>query len=253
MARAEERSAVAKEDAVERAFQEIREMIVRGTIAPGTPLIERRVAEVVGASRTTVRNALQQLAHEGFVTVSRIGARYSRFMVSPLTIDEMQEWYDIFGVLDGVAARRAAMLPEAERGAVAEQARELARVHFEAGSGDWPDFERIQELDARFHGSYGEVGGGPLLRRVYASLRSHLERYGIAYATALTGKLPREVYEEHLAIVDAIEGGDAEGAERAAVANWRNAAVRFGAVMRDRGERGTWAVRGREKRAVTAD
>ncbi len=217
-------------------------MIVGGAIAPGSPLIERSVAEAVDASRSTVRTALQQLEQEGFVTVSSIGSHYSRFSVKPLTIDDMCEWYHMFGALDGIAARGAAGLPVDRRSEVARSARRIAEAHYEAGSGVEPKYQRIQALDSQFHNSYVQVGGGPLLLRQYAIMRPHVDRYGIYYATALIRELPSEVLSEHLAIVEAIEAGDAEAAERAAVTNWRNAAERFAADMREWGERGHWEV-----------
>lgn len=243
---------MSKQDAVRRTYLEIRDLIVRGVLAPGSPLIERTVAEVVDASRSTVRNALQQLSHEGFVTVSSIGSHYSRFVVGPLTIDDMREWYLMFGALDGIAARGAASLPETDRKRLAETGRDLARSHFEAGSGDTPRYDRIQALDAEFHGTYVQAGGGNLLLREYGSLRPHVERYGIFYATALITELPSEVLNEHCSIVDAIEAGDADAAERAAVANWRNATVRFAAVMRRSGERGNWQALNSDRKSIPA-
>ena len=225
-------------------------MIVRGTIAPGSALIERSMSEVVGASRSTVRSALQRLAHERFVTVSSIGPRYSRFFIGPLTIDEMRELYYMFGALDGIAARNAAALPQEERLRVAGAARPLARAHLAAGSGDKPQYERIQKLDSQFHNSYVQAAAGPLLLQEYTSLRPHVDRYGIFYASALIRELPSEVYQEHSAIIDAIEAGDPAAAERAAVANWRNASVRFAAVMGEWGERGNWESLGEIRRAI---
>ena len=238
-----------KQDAVRRTYLELRDLIVHGVLAPGSPLIERNVAEVVDASRSTVRNALHQLAHEGFVVVSSIGPHYSRFLVGPLTIGDMREWYHMIGALDGIAARGAAGLSAAERAGIAEAARGLAMAHFEAGSGATPHYDQIQELDSRFHGTYVNAGAGPLLLREHASLRPHVERYGIFYATALITELPADVLKEHCDIVDAIEAGDADGAERAAVMNWRNATVRFAAVMRESGERGNWQAMGARRKS----
>lgn len=234
-------SRLASQDAVERSYLTLRDLIVRGAIAPGSPLIERRVAEAVGASRTTVRTALQRLANEGFVSVSRIGSHYSRFLARPLTIEEMTEWYYLYGSMDGIAARHAAALPEKERQTIVRTARPLARAHLEAGSGDDPHYERIQQLDASFHASYVHAGGGPIVLREHARLAPHVERYGRFYATALIRELPFEIFEEHSAIIDAIEAGDPDLAEKAAVTNWRNASVRFADVMRRWGERGNWA------------
>ncbi len=227
-------------DAAHHAYLELRNLIVRGTIAPGSPLIERHVAEVMGASRSTVRNALQRLSAEGHVVVSSIGEHYSRCFVGPLTIDEMREWYFICGALDGIAARGAAGLPGAQRQPLAVKVRTLARAHLDAGTGDDPHYDQIQRIDAELHRSYVQAGGGPRLLKEHAACKPHVDRYGTFYATALIRKLPTEIYLEHCAIADAIEAGDPDAAERAAVANWRNATDRFEAVMRRWGERGNW-------------
>lgn len=243
---------MAKDDAVKRAYLELRGLIVRGAVSPGSPLIERQVAEVLGASRSTVRNALQRLASEGHVVASRIGDHYSRFFVGPLTIDEMREWYFIIGALDGIAARGAAVLPSVARRPLAQEIRSLARAHLEAGSGDDPQYDRIQRIDAALHGSYVQAGGGPRLLQEHAACRPHVDRYGTFYATALIRNLPSEVYVEHCAIAEAIEAGDPDAAEHAAVANWRNATNRFEAVMRSSGERGNWDAAGVPGRALKA-
>lgn len=164
-----------RRDAVRRAYLQLRDMIVGGAIAPGSPLIERSVAEAVDASRSTVRTALQQLEQEGFVTVSSIGSHYSRFSVKPLTIDDMCEWYHMFGALDGIAARGAAGLPVDRRSEVARSARRIAEAHYEAGSGVEPKYQRIQALDSQFHNSYVQVGGGAVTA---ASVRDHAPTRG---------------------------------------------------------------------------
>lgn len=233
-----------KESAVRRTYLELRELIVSGAMAPGSPVIDQRVAEVVGVSRTTVRTALRQLASEGFVTSVSIGEHHSRFGVGPLTIDEMREWYSIYGALDGIAARGAATLALPRRQEIAQRVGELARAHLDAGSGDDPRLDQVQRLDAALHGTYVQAGGGPRLLQQHATVGPHVDRYGIFYATALIRKLPSEIYHEHCAIADAIAAGDSDLAERAAVTNWRNAAVRFETVMREWGERGHWAAAG---------
>ena len=181
-----------------------------------------------------------------FVEAASIGEHYSRFFVGPLTIDEMREWYFVFGALDGIAARGAAVLPGRRRRELAERIRELAGAHLEAGTGEDPRYDRIQRLDTSLHETYVQAGGGPRLLQQHASIRPHVDRYGIFYATALIQKLPSEIYVEHSAIADAIQAGDADAAERAAVSNWRNATVRFEGVMRIWGERGNWKADGKQ-------
>lgn len=233
-----------KESTVRRTYLKLRDLIVSGAMAPGSPVIDQRVAEVVGVSRTTVRTALRQLASEGFVTSVSIGEHHSRFAVGPLTIDEMREWYSIYGALDGIAARGAATLALPRRREIAQRVGELARAHLDAGSGDDPRLDQVQRLDAALHGTYVQAGGGPRLLQQHATVGPHVDCYGIFYATALIRKLPSEIYHEHCAIAAAIAAGDPDLAERAAVINWRNATVRFATVMREWGERGHWAAAG---------
>ena len=235
---------MSKESAVRRTYLKLRDLIVSGAMAPGSSVIDRRVAEVIGVSRTTVRTALRQLASEGFVTSVSIGEHHSRLGVGPLTIDEMCEWYSIYGALDGIAARGAATMALPRRQEIAQRVSELARAHLEAGTGDDPHLDQVQRLDASLHGTYVQAGGGPRLLQQHATVGPHVDRYGIFYATALIRELPSEIYHEHCAIADAIAAGDPDLAERAAVTNWRNATRRFETVMRRWGERGHWAADG---------
>ena len=184
-------------DAVERACGTLRDLIVAGRLAPGAPLIERRTADLAGASRPTVRSALQRLEQEGFVTVSRIGGRYSRFLVAPVTIEAMRECYFLMGAVDGLAARGAAQLPSAQRKALASELKTLNKKLLAYGRGDEPRFDEIEPTDSEFHGACVAAAAGPWLLREYSTLRPHAKRFGQFYASALTRRIPFEVFLEH--------------------------------------------------------
>ena len=49
----------------DHAYVMLRDLIVRGSLAPGSRIIETDVAERLGVSRTPVRDALRQLLQEG--------------------------------------------------------------------------------------------------------------------------------------------------------------------------------------------
>jgi len=49
------------------AYQEIKRSIVENDFKPNTLLVERRLSELLGISRTSIRQGLHQLANEGFV------------------------------------------------------------------------------------------------------------------------------------------------------------------------------------------
>ena len=55
-------------DRVSQAYEEIRDLIVRGRLAPGARIHENEAALRLGSSRTPVRAALQRLQQEGYVT-----------------------------------------------------------------------------------------------------------------------------------------------------------------------------------------
>src|SRR6202171_6812575 len=102
--------------ATERAnklYDSLRNLIVRGQLAPGARIVETEVAERFGVSRTPVRAAFQRLEREGYVTASP--THQARMTVAPLTKEDVQELLAIVAELEGLAARSAALLSAAER------------------------------------------------------------------------------------------------------------------------------------------
>jgi DNA-binding GntR family transcriptional regulator len=79
----------------------------------------------------------------------------------------------------------------------------------------------------------------PRLLALHDAIKPQAERYARLYVSALTDKLDLSV-AEHSVIITAIEAGDAETAQRAIQANWRNAAKRVGALITEWGESGGW-------------
>src|ERR1700682_1004583 len=115
--------------ATERAnklYDSLRNLIVRGQLAPGARIVETEVAERFGVSRTPVRAAFQRLEREGYVTAST--THQARMTVAPLTREDVQELLEIVAELEGIAARSAALLSAAER---EKLAKELAALNAE--------------------------------------------------------------------------------------------------------------------------
>jgi DNA-binding GntR family transcriptional regulator len=70
-------------------------------------------------------------------------------------------------------------------------------------------------------------------------VKPQAERYIRMYISMLTGDLKSSV-DEHDAMIDAIEEGRANEAQRAIELNWRHAAERLSKVIEVAGERGAW-------------
>lgn len=223
-------------DRTTQAYQRLRELIVHGRLAPGSRLIETEVAERLGLSRTPVRGAFQRLTQEGYITDPGTG-RQSRPFVAPLTQDDARELLYIVGEIEGLAAWRAAR--GADRGALVGALRKINRQLLDEAGGESPSRERIFQLDTRFHRTYVEGGAGPRLVALHDSIKPQAERYTRLYIEALLDKLNVSV-EEHEAIVDAIDDGKPDLAQKRVQTNWRNAAERLSRVIEKAGELGSW-------------
>lgn len=88
----------------EKIFEVIKEKILMGILKPGDPLVEVKLAEELGVSRTPIREALRQLELEGLVySIPHKGA-----FVAGVTAQDIEDIYTIRMLLDGLAARWAA-------------------------------------------------------------------------------------------------------------------------------------------------
>jgi DNA-binding GntR family transcriptional regulator len=220
------------------AFQQIRELIVHGRLAPGTWIVEGDLCRHLNMSRTPVRGALYLLQREGYVIEHRNGSK-SRMVVAPLTREDANELYPIIGRIEGLAGRRAAALPESERAALAGELRlvnaKLDRIAQERGN-NGPD---IFDLDHEFHRLLVAAGSGPRLRTLHQAIEPQTERYWRLYASSIINELHISV-AEHEEIVSALEAGDAARLEVALSANWEMGCQRLAAVIDIFGERGSW-------------
>jgi len=222
----------------DRVYRELRELIVRGRLAPGTRIIETEVASRLGVSRTPVRSAIQRLQQEGYIVGSdrRDGARPT---VAPLTREDARELFGIVGAVEGFAAYRAALLPARTRAALARTLQRLNDAFRNAADRPRAPVDRIFELDHTFHRRYVEAGAGPRLLALHDAIKPQAERYARLYVSALLNEI-RTSAAEHQEIIRAIEAGDPEAARRAVQTNWHNAAERLSRVVDALGERGSW-------------
>ncbi len=222
----------------DRVYTELRSLIVRGRLAPGSRLIETEIAKRFGVSRTPVRGALQRLRQEGYILDSP-EKRQFRPTVAPLTRQDATEIFQLVGALEGLAARLAAALPDDARQALVTRMRSLNEQFRAASDTARPDHRRLFELDEAFHWSYVEAGAGARLRALHHVVKPQAERYERLYVSFLSGALKPSVLE-HEAIALAIAGGTPQLAEQAVISNWHNAADRLGEVIDTVGEQGHW-------------
>jgi GntR family transcriptional regulator, vanillate catabolism transcriptional regulator len=198
-----------------RALVRIREMILRGKLTPGQRLAEAPLAELLGMSRTPVRQALPVLAQEGLVSEHETRGYIVRGFSSADIFDAL----DIRGVLEGLAARRVA-----EQGAsrsLVQALRQLLTVGdniFDKGQLEESDEARYAEMNGRLHELIVVEARSAMIERT-------LERNArIPFAapqalafdkTSLDYMFQRLTYahRQHHYIVDALESGEGARAE----------------------------------------
>lgn len=225
-------------DRVTQAYHQLRELIVRGRLAPGSRIIETDVASRLGVSRTPVRGALQRLQQEGYIVASGTGQQ-SRLAVAPLTKEDARELFAIVGEVEALAARWSAELPEIRRMQLVERLREINGRLAEAGAERRPDQHVLFDLDQAFHRGYVEGGAGARLLALHDAVKPQSERYVRLYVSALVDEIGTSV-REHALIVDAIAVGEPETAQSAVRTNWTGAGRRLERVIDSLGERGSW-------------
>lgn len=228
----------ARTDRPKHVYEQLRELIVLGRLAPGSRLVETDIATRFGVSRTPVRGALQRLQQEGYI-VDSPSMRQSRPTVAPLTGEDAQELFEIVGELEALSAFSAARLPKDTRQALVQDLTAINSELKEVAKSPQPDHNRLWGLDERFHQRCVEVAAGPRLKLLHSAVKPQAERYERLYVSYLAGEIATSV-TEHETIIDAIAAGDAEGAKTAVEHNWRNAAGRLGQVIERVGDRGRW-------------
>jgi DNA-binding GntR family transcriptional regulator len=178
------------------------ERILDGVYGPGERIVEIRVAEEFGVSQAPVREALRELELLRFVTSEPFrGARVRE--VSPA---ELVEIYPVRAALEEVAARGAAPVLAGDVGPLVA---ELEAMRAAAARADVHDFIAH---DVAFHRVIVEACGNRTLQELWNSLHVEL-RTTITLIKRVDDLL--DVAEAHVAVLEALESGDADRAARA--------------------------------------
>jgi DNA-binding GntR family transcriptional regulator len=221
------------------AYEEIRDLIVYGKIAPGAWVIEGDLATHLNMSRTPVRGALHQLQRDGFLLEQR-GLTKSRMVVAPLTRQDAEDVYSIIGRIEGLCGRRIAALPRVHRVQIAKRMEVINDKLKKIVDSQPSRADEIFQFDRSFHRVLIDWGASPRLVSFHLSIEPQTERYWRLYASPILTNLKRSV-AEHEAIIASVLKGDQNQVEKAIQWNWMQGVARIEEVMAMFGERGDWA------------
>ena len=197
-------------DLTEQAYERLLEAICSGELPPETRLTQQGLAASLNVSRQPVLQALRMLRKDGFV----IDAGRRGLMVAPLDAHVIAQTYQVRAVLDGLAAREAALrgaqIPEdlIVKGRNAAVSRRIASMI---------------EADLKFHQALYEASGNPLISEAANQQWQHIRR--AMGAVLMQTDIRDTVWDEHARIVDAVNSGNAVLAEKLARAHGENAGL----------------------------
>jgi DNA-binding GntR family transcriptional regulator len=200
----------AGENLTQRIADSITTAIVERRLMPGTKLAEQKIADVFKVSRTLVRQALMQLSREHLITLEP--ARGAR--VAEPGVAEARQVFEARNMLE------AAMIKRAATELSPEQIAEL-RAHLKAESDAVrrTDVSGRTRLLADFHVVIARMLGNEVLAHMLGDLVSRCSLIALMYQSAHSAE---HSFDEHVAIVDALEKRDARAAVRLMEAHLHN-------------------------------
>jgi DNA-binding GntR family transcriptional regulator len=187
-----------------KVYDYLREQLLSGEIPPHQHLIEAKIAEEIGTSRTPVREALHSLELEGLIeSVPRVG-----YMVRPISEQEVEEICEIRTVIEGLAGNWA--MEKARDQLAAELEKNISLSEEKVSKGDVRSFV---EMDAQFHEIVSKFSGSQRLLELAQTLRRHMLRYRIQSIYSVDNVM--RAIEGHKGIVQAIRKREASEVHKA--------------------------------------
>jgi DNA-binding GntR family transcriptional regulator len=186
---------------VDRVVEELRRAVFEGELESGTPLREVALAESLGVSRPTVREALTMLVGEGLAT-REPHRGVSVATPDPVSIGDVSR---ARGVLELAGIRHWPTADEADRKAV-----RTALKEYGAAVGRSASYEELNRRHLAIHLSIVGLTGSPRLVAMATSLTAEL-RLALAQVDRVR-RNPSDQADAHQLLLDLLESGDVDAA-----------------------------------------
>ncbi len=177
----------------------LRRAILRGDISGGARLIQADLASTLNVSTTPVREALRDLATEGLITLDR----HRGGVVQELVWSDMDEIRTIRRQLEPLAIRLVVEHATEDDLRRADAIR--MRMSKEKDLGNWV------ELNTAFHEVFHDATGSARLAAILRKFEESSAVY-VAQAQRWHPEIRRRADADHVALIDAVRAGDADGA-----------------------------------------
>lgn len=215
----------------DEALRQILDLIFQGKLPPGSRLpAERELAELIGVSRNTLRDALNKLEARGYIERRDRSGNYVCTAIPQSLSAPLEEIVakDVIGLRDIVeirkaletwAARKAAEAPRADLLKQLKNCVRVMRANAELRNDE--QFARYSEADRRFHEVIAEMTGNPVYVHLFHYFAALLSR-----SMRITRELMQERFAEHNTkahedIFGAMSAADPDAAERTMKAHFQ--------------------------------
>jgi DNA-binding GntR family transcriptional regulator len=193
---------IAQPTLVEQVYQAILSEITGGKLPPGARIIQEQIASSLGVSRQPVQQALLLLRNQGVLS----DAPGRGLIVTPMDPDHVESMYEMRAVIEGLACRKAAEMS-------AERAKKLGPVLISSGrkavrSGV---VASMIVADMTFHNFVYGLSCNTLIGPAMDSHWTYTQR--VMGEVLMKDERPRDIWDQHEQILDAIIQGDGVSAE----------------------------------------
>ncbi|MFN4145467.1 MAG: GntR family transcriptional regulator [Runella sp.] len=204
-------STVVNKKAWQEAYEVILEKILNLDIKPGEAVTEIALSEQFGIGRTPMREALKRLEQEGLIVTHN-----GRKRVYILTINEIEEIFDLKGAIEGYVAKWAAQRGSdddfAELRIIQEEIKLFLSHRATESKEEDKWLEEWLELDRRLHDHLFKMANNKRAESVVKNLNVQWHRLKVGIL-AMEGRIDKTV-AEHQQFVSAIVEKKADLAEK---------------------------------------
>ena len=187
----------------EFAYDTLRDTILEGQLEPGARLVIDELAADLGVSQIPVREALQQLQADGFVTIEPyVGARVTEIDASLIC-----EVFDLMEALEVVSGRAACLR-------MSEDSLDEMESRLRAMDALVTDADRFSEENARLHQFICERAGTPLVDRLMDKVLAHWDRLRRYYLQDVFERRVGDAQQEHWLVFEALCTRDPDHVEQ---------------------------------------
>jgi len=185
----------------DQVVEQVREAIIEGRLKPGDHIVKEDLTDIMGVSRTPVREALLLLEQEGLV----ISYPNRGFFVRIFSVEDVTHIFSMRTMLENFAGELIIDQLTDDDFANMDRSIEEQRRAIKEGN-----FQTLRRIDMAFHRTLVERSQHPFLIRTWAALVAQIAAILYLRAEADPDYDEYNVIRDHLRIVDAYKSRSIE-------------------------------------------